>query len=224
MVFAIIVAGGSGQRMGSETPKQFLDLEGKPVLYYSIRTFLDAIPGIRIVVVLPESQLFRAGEILEIFPEQNQIQIVSGGKTRFDSVAEGLKVVTSPSLVLVHDGARPLVTQDLIRRCYENTLERGNAIPVVPVSDSIREISGAESHAISREHLRSVQTPQGFDTEMLKSAFLQVYDPAFTDEASVVEAKGHKVHLIEGEKSNIKITNPEDLIIAAALLHHRNRI
>lgn len=219
--YALIVAGGSGARMGTATPKQFLDLSGKPVLYYSIRAFAEALTGVKIILVLPQLQLERGRELLRDFPEAAAVQIVAGGDTRYASVAAGLSEVPTGAIVLVHDAARPLVTPDLIRRCYESARLNGSAVPVVPVADSIREVSGYNSRAIARESLRIVQTPQAFESTTLKSAFRQPYLPAFTDEASVVEWTGTRVHLVEGSRTNLKITTADDLFIAEALLTRR---
>lgn len=216
--YVVIVAGGAGMRMGAAIPKQFLLLSGKPVLYYSIRAFLDALSGAKIILVAPESQLDLANEIAGSFGDEAAIKVVTGGATRYASVANGLKEVPSDALVMVHDGARPLVSANLIRRCYETAGMNGSAIPVIPLSDSIREVSSYGSRAISRDNLRIVQTPQAFLSNLLHKAFSQDYIPTFTDEASVVEWMGGTVQLVEGQRSNIKITTPDDLTIAEALL------
>lgn len=216
--YVVIVAGGSGLRMGAAIPKQFLLLCGKPVLYYSIRAFLDALGGAQIILVAPESELDKAREIADLFRDEIDIKIVAGGATRFASVANGLKEVPKNALVMVHDGARPLISTTLIRRCYEAASMNGSAIPVIPLTDSIREVSSYGSRAISRDNLRVVQTPQAFSSNLLHDAFAQGYIPTFTDEASVVEWMGGTVQLVEGQWSNIKITNPDDLAIAEALL------
>jgi 2-C-methyl-D-erythritol 4-phosphate cytidylyltransferase len=220
-VYAVIVAGGSGQRMGTALPKQFLDLCGKPVLYWSIKAFLDAIRGVQIILVLPENQISLAQIVLQAFPERIDLSIVPGGLTRYASVANGLKEVPKGAIVMVHDGARPLITEGLIHRCYEGAVSLGSAIPVVPVADSIRQVMSKTNRGIMREQLRIVQTPQTFDSALLLKAFEQPYKPLFTDEASVVEWDGINVNLVDGERSNIKITVPEDLVIAEALLKHR---
>jgi len=220
-VYALIVAGGSGARMGTAVPKQFLDLCGKPVLYYSIQAFAEALKNVRIIVVLPEQQLVIGQQMLAEFAHLPELHFVAGGATRYASVAAGLAKVPAGAIVLVHDGARPLVTSALIRRCYEGACITGSAVPVVPVADSIREVSGYNSRAIARESLRVVQTPQAFESATLKEAFRQPYLPAFTDEASVVEWTGARVNLVEGDRSNLKITTMEDLLIAAALLQNR---
>jgi 2-C-methyl-D-erythritol 4-phosphate cytidylyltransferase len=219
--YAVIVAGGSGTRMGTALPKQFLDLCGKPVLYYSIRAFMDALEDVQIILVLPAQQISLAQMVLQAFPDRIDMIIVAGGDTRYASVAAGLKEVPANAIVLVHDGARPLVSAELIRRCYEGACMNGNAVPVIPVTDSIRRVSGLSSRALAREDLRSVQTPQAFDAGLLHTAFLHPYRPAFTDEASVVDWAGETVHLVEGASDNLKITTPEDLVIAEALLRQK---
>jgi 2-C-methyl-D-erythritol 4-phosphate cytidylyltransferase len=222
-VYAVIVAGGSGLRMGAPLPKQFLDLCGRPVLYHSIKAFVDAMPDIHVILVAPERNMPLVQKVLEAFDQPFDIKIVAGGDTRYASVAAGLKEVPPDSIVLVHDGARPLLNPELILRCYKSASLNGSAVPVIPVADSIRQVSSFSSRAIARENLRSVQTPQAFASNILQEAFLQPYIPAFTDEASVVEWMGGTIHLVEGERSNIKITTPEDLVIAAALLLEREK-
>jgi 2-C-methyl-D-erythritol 4-phosphate cytidylyltransferase len=219
--YAIIVAGGSGSRMGSAVPKQFLDLCGKPVLYWSMRAFLNAIPEIGIILVLPEAHLAEAESLCKLFAADSSITAVVGGDTRFASVAAGLAKVPPDAVVFVHDGARPLLSAPLIRRCYNNARQHGNAVPVIPVADSIRQISGDNSRAIMRENLRCVQTPQTFYARFLQEAFRQPFNPNFTDEASVMEWAGRRIHLVDGERSNLKITTSEDLIIAEALMKAR---
>lgn len=220
---ALIMAGGSGLRMNVVLPKQFLPLAGKPVLQYSLEAFLQAFWDIRIVLVLP-ADYFEAGRlIVSSLHYHFKPTLVEGGETRFHSVYNGLKVIREPSLVFVHDGVRPLLTPSLIRRCYEQALELGSAIPAIPSRDSIRLVSGSgESRALDRENLRMIQTPQVFRSEILNQAFAQPYDPRFTDEASVVEHSGVAVHLLEGEPENIKITTPLDLRLAESLLEYRS--
>lgn len=216
--YAIIVAGGSGSRMGSATPKQFLDLSGKPVLYWSMRAFLNAIPDIHLILVLPAEHLPMGAQICTLLGPDCAVTTVAGGTTRFASVAAGLAEVPPDAVVFVHDGARPLLSVALIRRCFNGARQHGSAIPVTLVADSIRQVSGDNSRAITRENLRSVQTPQAFYARALQEAFQQPYNPNFTDEASVMEWSGRRVNLVEGERANLKITTPEDLIIAEALM------
>lgn len=220
--FAIIVAGGKGLRMGSAVPKQFLPLAGMPVIYYSVKAFMDAFPGINLVLVLPEDHLSYAQILLEAFTEDRiELTIVTGGETRFHSVQNGLKQVDKESIVFVHDAVRPLVTTQLLQRCYEQALEKGSAIPAIPVPDSMRIIDGDSSKPTDREQMRLIQTPQTFRSDIILPAFQQEYNASFTDEATVCEASGTKIFLAEGERSNIKVTTPEDMIIAGALLNER---
>lgn len=210
--YAVIVAAGSGQRMQSAVPKQFMLIKGKPVLWYTIHAFLYAFADLEIILVLPDEYQHKAFELLDI-PFNTRIHITNGGATRFHSVKNGLKLVKENAIVFIHDGVRCLVSSELIKRCYQQTLEKGSAIPAIPASDSIRLIEGTTIRAVDREHVRIVQTPQTFLSEIILPAFEQEYRSSFTDEASVVEASGKSVYLIEGEFSNIKITRPLDLLI-----------
>lgn len=217
-LYAVIVAGGQGLRMGTAVPKQFLNLKEKPVLFHTIRAFKTAFPEVRLILVLPEAQLSYAQMVLQSFPERIDLTIVSGGATRFHSVQNGLKSIPEDAVVFVHDGVRPLVSPDLIRKCFEQALEKGSAIPAVPVTDSMRMIAGTDFRPVDRNSLRIIQTPQTFKASLLLPAMQQEYQESFTDEASVVEASGEKIYLIEGEKNNLKITTPEDLLLAEAIL------
>ena len=219
--YAVIVAGGSGQRMGSEIPKQFLPLKGKPLLQYSLQSFLLAYHDLQILLVLPPIHLAKGREIANQTGEQERIQIIAGGETRFHSVKNGLQGVTHPSIVFVHDGVRCLVTQQLIIRCYEQALAKGSAIPAVSATDSIRIEESNTHHTIDRNSVRIVQTPQTFQSQIICNAFNQPYQASFTDEATVAEAAGNKVYLIEGEYTNLKITRPIDLCMAEKLLEER---
>jgi 2-C-methyl-D-erythritol 4-phosphate cytidylyltransferase len=219
--YAIIVAGGSGVRMGGATPKQFLLLQGKPVLYYSISAFLNAFTDIKIILVVPQDQAVHTTALFALFPATSPITTVHGGATRFHSVQNGLKMVEGDAVVFIHDGVRLLVSQQLIHACYLQAIEKGSAIPAIPVTDSIRVMHTDDSAPISRDELRIIQTPQTFLSNILLPAFHQEYTPAFTDEATVVEAYGGKVYLVPGERSNIKVTTPEDMVIAEALLNAR---
>lgn len=219
--YAVIVAGGKGVRMGSAVPKQFLPLNGHPILYHTIKAFADAYADMQLVLVLPQDQLSYAQMVLQSFPERIDITIVAGGETRYHSVQNGLKVVDADSIVFVHDGVRPLVTTELIRRCYEQAADKGSAIPAIAVADSMRILEDEDSRPIDREQMRIIQTPQTFKAEVILPVFEQEYQAAFTDEATVVEAYGDNVYLVQGERSNIKVTTPEDMIVAEALLKAR---
>lgn len=205
--------------MGTALPKQFLPLLGKPVLHYAIKAFRDTFPGIRIILVLPADQLSYANIVLQSFEDGIDLDVVTGGPTRFHSVQQGLQQVEPGSIIFVHDGVRPLIDTDLLQRCYDTAIEYGSAIPAIAVSDSIRQCSEGYSIPVNRDQLRIIQTPQTFRSDILLDAFSQEYQDSFTDEATVVQAYGEEVVLVEGSKKNIKVTTPEDLLIAAALMN-----
>ena len=216
---AIIVAGGSGKRMGSELPKQFLILNNKPILYYTLNTFLSAYADMQIVLVLAEEYVDMGREIIDAYFDKDRIKIAVGGASRFESVKNGLAIVEDDAVIFVHDAVRCLLSIDLIKRCYENALETGSAIPVVKGADSLRILTDdGDTEIIDREKVFLVQTPQVFHSKILLPAFKIDYKDWFTDEASVVEAFGMKVTLVEGEKQNLKITHPFDLKIAEQVL------
>lgn len=214
----IIVAGGSGTRMGGPIPKQFMLLHGKPLLCWTIDAFYRADASMPIILVLPENQIpmWRTLCIGHHFLVEHEV--VAGGEERFHSVRNGLAAVKGDGVVAVHDGVRPCLSTDLIARCFAAAEEHGAAIPVVPISSSVRELSGNSSRPVDRSKLRVVQTPQCFRTSLLRQAFELPYDPAFTDEATLVERTGAKVFLVEGEERNIKVTTPVDLRVVEALV------
>ncbi|SDD35925.1 2-C-methyl-D-erythritol 4-phosphate cytidylyltransferase [Niabella drilacis] len=216
---AVIVAGGTGTRMGAGLPKQFLLLKNKPLLYYTIDTFLRAYDDLDIVLVLPEVYTDMGQEIIDAYFDKDRVRITIGGISRFESVKNGLQLVDDEAIIFVHDAVRCLVSPELIRRCYEQAVETGSAVPVVPSSDSVRLLTEDGSDALDRENVVLVQTPQVFHSKLLIPAFSIEQKGKFTDEASVVEAFGMKVSLVEGEKNNIKITHPIDLVIAEQLLN-----
>ncbi|HEX8334898.1 MAG TPA: 2-C-methyl-D-erythritol 4-phosphate cytidylyltransferase [Segetibacter sp.] len=218
--FALIVAGGSGQRMGAALPKQFLLLQNKPLLCYSIEAFIQAFDDHKIILVLPPEHLTKGEEIISQYQYQKVI-LTAGGETRFHSVQNGLRAVTEPSIIFVHDGVRCMVTTGLIRRCYKQALEKGSAIPAVAATDSIRIDEGSTHHIIDRNKVRIIQTPQTFRSEILVPAYEQEYQSSFTDEAGVVESSGQEVFLIEGEYDNLKITRPIDIFLAEKILESR---
>ena len=218
-LYAIIVAGGKGMRMGKDLPKQFLPIDGTPILMHTLQAFYDYDPSMTLIVVLPSDQQAYwsklCGDYHFIIPHV----VVRGGETRFHSVKNGLACINEEGLVAVHDGVRPFVHCDTIDRCFAAAQESGAAVPVVEVVDSLRKVEDEESKAVSRRDYRIVQTPQVFDISLLKEAYKQPYTVDFTDDASVVEAYGRKISLVEGNRENIKITSPFDLVIAEAFLN-----
>jgi 2-C-methyl-D-erythritol 4-phosphate cytidylyltransferase len=215
---AVIVAGGSGSRMNSTIPKQFLLLNGKPVLYYTISSFLRSYEDMEIILVLPEEYVAAGQEIIDAFFDYRRIQITVGGRTRFHSVQNGLQLINEECIVFVHDAVRCMVSVDLIHRCYDAAIENGSAIPVIDCKDSVRLLNEEGNESVERDNVRLVQTPQTFHSKILLPAFNIDYKDKFTDEASVIEAYGLKVKLVTGEENNIKITRPLDLAIAEYLL------
>ena len=219
--YAVIVAGGSGLRMGTSVPKQFLELQGKPVLWYTITAFLEAYPDLEIILVLPQAHLQTGLHIIQTTKDPGRVWITEGGETRFHSVKKGLDHVQLHSMVFVHDGVRCLLTPDLIRRCYNHAIDKGNAIPAISAVDTIRIETVKGNELVDREKIRIIQTPQTFFSDIIKAAFEQDYEESFTDEANVVERLGVKIHLVEGEATNIKITRPIDILIAEKILEER---
>jgi 2-C-methyl-D-erythritol 4-phosphate cytidylyltransferase len=218
--YAIIVAGGTGSRMGSDLPKQFMLLKDKPVLYYSLKTFLDAYDDLEIILILPAAFTNIGEEIIDAYFDKERIKIAFGGETRFQSVKNGLNLVEKESIVFVHDAVRCLASVDLVRRCYELAMQTGTAVPVIPSKDSVRILNEDGNEVVDRNKVMLVQTPQVFHSKILLPAFDIDYKDKFTDEATVVEAYGLRVSLAEGEETNIKITKPIDLLIAESLLNH----
>jgi 2-C-methyl-D-erythritol 4-phosphate cytidylyltransferase len=216
---AVIVAGGKGSRMKSEVPKQFMLLRKKPVLYYSIKAFIDAFEDIKIILVLPEEHIGKGQEIIDGFFDNTRFRISSGGRTRFHSVKNGLALIEDEeSVIFVHDGVRCLVTQKLVERCYKAAVKAGTAIPALTCNDSVRILTDDGNKFIDRTKLRLIQTPQTFHSKILLPAYNIDYKESFTDEASVVEAFGIKINLIEGESNNFKITTLSDFNLAEILL------
>ena len=212
--FAVIVAAGSGVRMNSNLPKQFLLIKNKPVLFYTIDAFLKAYDDLNVILVLPEDHLPKGQEIIDAYFDNNRIQICEGGRTRFHSVRNGLALINEDSIVFVHDGVRCLLSKQLIHNCYEATMEFGTAVPVIASKDSIRIITEEGNEALERDKVKLVQTPQTFLSRVLLAAYKIDYKDKFTDEAAVVEAFGLRINLIDGEENNIKITTPDDLAFA----------
>ena len=210
--YAIIVAGGMGSRMKVNMPKQFLHLKNKPILFYTLDTFLKSFEELQIILVLPQDYIEAGQEIINEYFNKDRIKITVGGGTRFQSVKNGLQLITEDSIVFVHDGVRCLFSVDLIHRCYQSAVEFGSAIPVINSKDSVRLVLEQGNEALERDRVKLVQTPQTFQSKILLPAFGVDYQDKFTDEATVVEAFGMKVHLVVGEEQNIKITQPIDLL------------
>ncbi len=219
--YAVVVAGGAGVRMGSAVPKQFLLVHGRPVLWYTLGTFLSAYADLSVILVIPGDHRQAAKEVATSTGAPERIRMVDGGVTRFHSVRNGLELIGEESIVFVHDGVRCLVTTALIHRCYDAARQYGSAIPVVEPRDSVRFLTEDGNEAVERSRVKLVQTPQTFRSDVLKQAYQAAYSLQFTDEATVVEASGHPVHLVEGDSENIKLTMPADLIVAEKLLAAR---
>jgi 2-C-methyl-D-erythritol 4-phosphate cytidylyltransferase len=235
--YIIIVAGGKGLRMGGDIPKQFIPIAGKPVLMRTIERFREYSPDLQIILVLPKAQQDYWHQLCEEyhFPypqpagtnlpplrgtERVSYQIADGGETRFHSVQNGLRLIPDDEqgIVGVHDGVRPFVSVEVIKRCYDAARTHKAVIPVVPVVETLRHLSGDKGYNVLRSDYRLVQTPQAFDIQLLKAANQQPYTEQFTDDASVVEAFGQTVTMVEGNRENIKLTTPFDLRIAEVLV------
>lgn len=216
--YVIIVAGGKGLRMGSDLPKQFLPIGGKPVLMHTLEAFRKYDAQLQIILVLPQEQQLFWKQLCEQHRFTVKHLVADGGETRFHSVKNGLALVQSSGLVGVHDGVRPFVSTEVIRRCYDLAEQQKAVIPVIDVVETVRHLTDGGSETVSRSDYKLVQTPQVFDVQLLKQAYAQEFTPFFTDDASVVEAMGVPVYLVEGNRENIKITTPFDLKVGSALL------
>ena len=212
--YIIIVAGGKGLRMGGDIPKQFLPVCGKPVLMRTLEAFHAYDASMRLILVLPVSQQAYWKQLCEEYQFDLVHEIANGGETRFHSVKNGLALVKEDGLVGVHDGVRPFVSQEVIARCYEEAVSLKAVIPVIGVVETVRHLMGEGSETVPRDQYKLVQTPQVFDVTLLRRAYQQEYTDLFTDDASVVEALGEKVYLVEGNRENIKLTTPFDLKLA----------
>lgn len=215
----IIVAGGSGKRIKGNIPKQFIEVNGKPLIVFTIEKFFAYNPLIRMYIVVHKDYLQHMNQLIQNYFPGKVIQTTTGGDTRFDSVKKGLELIENSNAVVgIHDAARPMVSVDTIRRCFETALQKGNAIPVVDVNESLRVIENNSNKAVNRTYYKVVQTPQCFHVNFIKKAFEQDYSSWFTDDASVLERTGEKIVLVEGNTENIKITHDTDLILAQHLL------
>lgn len=220
----LIVAGGKGLRMGKDLPKQFIPLQGKPLLMHTVEAFHRWDPEAELTLVLPRDHQPYWQMLCREIGCKVPHRIADGGETRFHSVRNGLELLVPEedgTWVAVHDGVRPFVAPEVITACFEEVERSGAVIPVVPVVDSLRETDANGSHPVDRDRYRVVQTPQVFEYGVLKKAYEQRYDPCFTDDASVVEASGYPIQTVSGNRENIKITTPFDLLIAEAVLTRR---
>lgn len=217
--YAVILAAGEGRRMHSSLPKQFMELEGKPVLRYTLERFLEFDPQIRLIVVLPADRMEYWREYCHHTGFRPSMRLVTGGLTRFHSVQNALEYVPEDALVAVHDGVRPLLAADFLKELFDKAVRSRAVIPVLPLVESVRELQGAgHSRAVDRSRFVSVQTPQVFHADLLKRAYAQPYSPAFTDDATVVESLGIKISLCDGRRENLKITTPEDLVLVRSFI------
>lgn len=220
MDYIIIVAGGKGLRMGGDLPKQFMPLHGKPVLMHTIERFRAYSDELKIILVLPHEQQDYWRQICQKHNFTIEHTVVDGGQTRFHSSQNGVAAVPDDAtgIIGIHDGVRPFVSEETIARCFEAARQFGAALPVLPVTDTLRRVTDDGGYNVQRNDYRTVQTPQTFDAQLLKQAFKQPYSDNFTDDASVVEALGHKVTMVDGNRENIKLTTPFDLVVAEALI------
>jgi 2-C-methyl-D-erythritol 4-phosphate cytidylyltransferase len=220
MDYIIIVAGGKGLRMGSDIPKQFLPVGGKPVLMRTLERFREYAADLQIILVLPEAQQAYWRQLCEQYHFDVEYTLANGGQTRFHSVQNGLAKIPDDAIgvVGVHDGVRPFPSIEVISNCYATARVKKAVIPVIPVVETVRQLDGEQSRTVPRDAYRLVQTPQTFDIQLLKAANRQPYNDGFTDDASVVESYGHDITLVEGNRENIKITTPYDMKIAEVLL------
>ena len=216
--YIVIVAGGSGNRMGSATPKQFLELLGQPILMHTIQKFHHCIPSGEIILALPKNEQNTWQQLCQQHAFALPHTIVNGGGTRFHSVQNALKEVTEDGLVAIHDGVRPLVSEQVILDCFNAAQKYGAAIPVLALQDSIRQLTNNGSQVADRNQFVLVQTPQCFQSDLILKAYQQSFNNSFTDDASVVEQLEHSIHLVDGNKENIKITTPADLKVAVTVL------
>lgn len=218
--YVIIVAGGSGERMGMKQPKQFLELAGRPVLMLTFDAFSFLYGEVEFILVLSSKYIQIWKQLCIDHNFQIPHQITDAGPKRFHSVKNGLRLVPDQALVAIHDAVRPFVAEQVIRNCFDMAERKGNAIPLLPIEESVREVSGSLSKAINRNKLRLVQTPQVFRSESIRLAYQQPYNEKFTDDATVLENNGGQIHVVEGNQENIKITSPTDLAIGNFFSRH----
>lgn len=215
--YAIILAGGAGTRMKTGIPKQFIPIQGLPVLMHSFKRFRDFDPKMKLIAVLPEEHISLWKDLCTEFSFDIEHQIVRGGKERFFSVKNGLQNINDDTLVAIHDGVRPFVSNDTLERVFNTAKLKGNAVPAIKLTQSLRKLDHDGSISQNREDFRLIQTPQCFNSTLIKNAYQAEYLKDFTDDASVLEHSGHPIHLVDGNPENIKITLPMDIRIAESL-------
>jgi 2-C-methyl-D-erythritol 4-phosphate cytidylyltransferase len=220
---AIIVAGGTGTRMKGMIPKQFIEINNKPVIIYSFEAFYQYDDTIQFIIALHADYYSLWGKIISKYPVFSRHTIVPGGETRFHSVLNALKIINEDSLVAVHDAVRPLVSKETVSRCFKTAETNGCAVPCLEINESMREITSTGTRTVNRNKLRTIQTPQVYRSDILKKAYEQKYRIGFTDDATVVEKAGYRIALVEGNRENIKITTKEDLILVETLLGIRSK-
>ncbi len=217
--YVIIVAGGSGKRMGGEVPKQFMLVAGRPILMHTVEAFTRTSSDFKFILVLPEEHFSTWNTLCNEYKFSVPMQMVAGGKERFFSVKNALAHVPNGALVAVHDGVRPFVSKDTIIEAFEVAEKNGSAVPVIDEVDSLRRVSDGASQAVNRAEYKRVQTPQVFQSTILKKAYNQEFSSFFTDDASVVESISEKITLTSGNVENIKLTTPHELLLAEALVN-----
>jgi len=220
---AIIVAGGKGTRIRHTLPKQFIEVAGKPILFHTLEAFRRYSASLHIVLVLPADDLKIWDDLVTRYSFSIPVTLQTGGETRFQSVKRGLEKITGQGLVAIHDGVRPLVSEDIIGASFRLAAVHGTAVAAVRLKESIRETDQDTTRAVDRSKFRMIQTPQTFDVDLIKKAYEHLEEPSMTDDASVAEQAGLPISLFEGSYENIKITTEEDLIVAEALLMRRGR-
>lgn len=216
--FALIVAGGSGSRMNNTIAKQFIEINERPVLMHTFDVFFNFDPKLKFILVLPKDQVKHWKSLCKKHCFKLKHKIAFGGETRFHSVKNGLDLISEDGIVFIHDGVRPLVSAKTLQNCFETAAEKGNALPVIPVFESVRFADDSGNQPVDRAKYFLVQTPQTFDCGLIKEAFNRSETVLFADDATVLESMGERIHLVEGNRENIKITYPEDLVFAKSFL------
>jgi len=214
----IIVAGGMGKRMNNALPKQFLQLKGKPILFYTMEHFYNYHSDIEIILVLPEPYFALWKELLYQYSFTIPHKLVQGGQTRYHSVKNGLSAIDDAQYIAIHDGVRPFITPSFIAKLFDEAQEYGSSVPIIPVNDTVRKITSTENKVLNRNEIFLVQTPQVFKTKWLEKAYELPYDDSITDDAMLVEKANYSIYFSEGLKNNIKITTPDDLDLAEKLM------